>query len=138
MKSEMVVYVAGPYSGSDSWQREQNIRRAGQVAIDIMTQPLGWPCEKVAVICVHTQARFWYGAVAEDDVIAADMLLLERSDAVVLVTGWQWSKGTQAEIRAAAFAGKPIYEDVDAFFYDHPTDPEKLIERFDEEVEVPF
>jgi len=131
-----VVYVAGPYSAPDSWHREQNIRAAEEVATEIMSWR--WCGDPVAVICVHTMARYWYGYIEEAEAIAADMELLRRSDAVVLVAGWQWSKGTQAEIREAAFAGKPIYESVEALYSDNPSQPDSLIARFDEPAEVPF
>lgn len=127
----LVYYVAGPYSAEDSWEREQNIRRAEAVAHDLMMHAAERG-EQIAVICVHTMARYWYGSVGEKAAIAADMELLRRSDAVVLAPGWEFSKGTQAEIREAARACKPIFASFSAVVRGCPSEPEELIECFDE------
>lgn len=108
----VVLYVAGPLTTGcftngifNLWAWEQNIRRAEVVALECMS--LG-----VAVICVHTQARFWFGQVPEDLAIAADSVLLSRSDAVVLVEGWEYSKGTKAEIDLARSRSMPVLTSV--------------------------
>lgn len=119
------VYVAGPYSAPDSWQREQNIRAAEFVSFDLMRR-----AGPVAVICVHSMARYWYGAITEAEAIAADDELLLRSDAVVLVTGWWRSKGTQAEIRLAQANGIPVYMDVAHYIAKTPSVVDCLIAQF--------
>jgi nucleoside 2-deoxyribosyltransferase len=100
-----VVYVAGPYSGPDSWSREQNIRAAEDVALNLIL--CGF-----APICVHAVARYWYGRVSEECAIEADLELLHRCDAVVLCAGWEHSRGTLAEIESARVRGIPVYETV--------------------------
>ncbi len=101
-----VIYIAGPYSGPDSWAREENIRVAEGLALELITEGL-------APICVHATARFWYGRVSEAAAIAADMALLRRSDAVLLCPLWQRSRGTGMEIREAVELKIPIYETIE-------------------------
>lgn len=103
-----LIYIAGPYSAPDSWEREQNIRRAEAVSLAVMHTG-------AATICVHTMSRYWFGQVSEELAIAADMELLHRSDAVVLVEGWGKSTGTLAEIAEAAKLGIPTYDSVQDF-----------------------
>ncbi len=99
----MLIYVAGPYRGDV----EANIARARKVAAE---------CYKVGhdVICPHLNSggmdkdtglgdEFW---------LATTMNLLKRCDAIVLVEGWEKSKGTQAEMDYATKSGIPIFEAV--------------------------
>lgn len=97
-----VVYVAGPYSAPNAWEREQNVRRAEEVAAKL------WAAA-VPAICVHTTARFMFGAVPEDVAIAADLVILERCHAVALAPGWMHSRGTLGEMRRAFALGFPIF-----------------------------
>jgi hypothetical protein len=104
-----VIYIAGPYSPATSLARENNVRRAEAVALDL------WKAS-VPTICVHTLARYAFGDVPEETALACDLAILNRCDAVMLVTGWPHSKGTIAEMRHAATCCKPIFapESLDA------------------------
>lgn len=112
-----VVYVAGPFTAPNAWEREQNIRRAEAVAHELMASHFD-----VAVICVHTMARFSYGFIDEEVAMQADLELIRRSDCLVLVEGWQRSKGTQREIREAWRYRKPVYRSAKDFFADVSVD----------------
>ena len=105
-----VVYVAGPYSAPNSWEREQQIRKAEQLSLQLIDAG-AFP------ICVHTMARFWFGRVPEERAIAWGIALLRPSDAVVLVEGWQQSNGTLAEMGEAFKCNIPVYEHVHAFIH---------------------
>lgn len=108
----IVVYVAGPYTASDAWEREQNIREAEAVAMHLASNR-NYP---VAVICVHTMSRFAFGHVPEEMAIAADDELLARSDAVVLCSRWGSSSGTRKEIRLAFDLNIPVFDDLVGFY----------------------
>lgn len=97
-----VVYVAGPYSAPTAWQREENIRRAEAVALELWGRG-------IPALCVHTIARYFHGAVPEQAAIDIDNALLDRCDAIQLVEGWPASPGTRAEIDRARAAGKPVF-----------------------------
>ncbi len=111
-----VVYVAGPYSAPNSWEREQHIRKAEQLSLQLIDAG-------AAPICVHTMARFWFGRVPEERAIAWGIALLRPSDAVVLVEGWQQSNGTLAEIGEAYKHGIPVYDGIAAFHKNLPLGP---------------
>lgn len=100
-----VVYVAGPFRGPNHWEVEQNVRRAEELAL------LAWR-EGFAVLCPHTNTRFFDGA-AEDRVwLEGDLEMLRRCDAVLMVPGWERSRGATAERAEAIKCEIPVFEDV--------------------------
>ena len=107
--ADRIVYVAGPFSGADAWQREQNVRRAEDVAAQL------WAAG-VPTICVHSTARILFGHVPEAVALAADLVLLRACHAVALAPGWTRSNGTIGEMREAFGRGMPIFapEAIDA------------------------
>ncbi len=97
-----VVYVAGPYTAPNAWEREQNIRRAEEAALQL------WRAG-VPAICVHSVARYFYGAVSEANALAIDNEILDRCDAVLLAPGWSESAGTKLEIARAEQRGMTVW-----------------------------
>jgi nucleoside 2-deoxyribosyltransferase len=99
-----LVYVAGPYSAPDCWHREQNIRAAETIAVQLVG-------EGFATVCPHTMARYWFGRVDEATAIAHGFALLERCDALLLVEPgcWMRSRGTAAELVHATQRGIPCF-----------------------------
>ena len=57
----------------------------------------------------HMNCRHWDKTLSDDIWLAGWLELLRRCDAVVLVPGWESSKGTAAEVRLAGEAGLPIF-----------------------------
>lgn len=109
----IVVYIAGPLTTGcftngifNLWKWEQNVRRAEELALKVMH--LGF-----AAVCVHSQARYWFGEIPEDIALAADNHILERCDALLLAEGWQYSKGTKAEKELAHRRGIMVFEDIE-------------------------
>ena len=102
-----VVYVAGPFRGPNSWDIEQNIRRAEALSLEV------WRAG-AAALCPHTNTRFFQGA-AEDSVwLDGDLELLRRCDAILMTPDWQRSSGARAEHDFAAKLEMPIFYDIDA------------------------
>jgi len=98
-----LAYVAGPYRASTESGVVANIRAAEAVAVDL------WQ-KGYAVICPHKNTAL-FGGLAPDDVwLKGDLVMMERCDFVVLVPGWQFSSGTQAEVKRARERGIPVYE----------------------------
>jgi len=85
-----LVYIAGPFRGRDSWEMEENIRRAERLALKVWK--LG-----IAALCPHTNTRFFQGAAADEVWIEGDLEMLRRCDAVMLTKDWARSVGAQAE-----------------------------------------
>ena len=86
-----VVYVAGAIKASNAWEREKNIRRAEEVALAI------WKMG-AAAICVHSSCRFFEGVLPDGTWYEGDLEILKRCDAMILVEGWEGSRGTEREL----------------------------------------
>lgn len=102
-----VVYIAGPFRGPNSWEIEQNIRRAEALALEVWR--LG-----AAVLCPHTNTRFFQGAADDAIWLDGDLELLSRCDAVMLAPDWQRSSGARAEVDFAITKTIPTFETLDA------------------------
>lgn len=99
-----LVYVAGPYSASGERTVEDNVKAAREVARVVATaHPLLFP------VVPHQ-----LGAGVKDvgDYacwIAGTLELMRRCDVVVLVAGWEGSRGARAEVAAAQDLGIPVF-----------------------------
>lgn len=107
MKRIKVGYAAGPFRGANSWEMEQNIRRAEALALDVWR--LGAAC-----ICPHTNTRFYQGAAPDEIWLNGDLEIMRRCDFVIMTPDWERSRGATVEREEAASRGLPV-------FYDLPT-----------------
>lgn len=101
-----VVYVAGKFSAPDQWQRTRNVRAAENIAYGVACMG-AMPLNPLANTCNFygtLDEKFWYAGTLE---------LLRRCDALILVPGWEDSKGVKAEIAEANRRGMPIFYRVD-------------------------
>lgn len=86
------VYIIGPYRSDSSWQVEQNIREAEDVAAILWNQGF-------SVFCPHTNTRFFNTGVAPDSTfLEGDLEWLKHADLAVVVGQWKLSKGSCREI----------------------------------------
>lgn len=111
-----LVYVAGPFRGKDSWEMEQNIRRAESLALDVWR--LGAAC-----ICPHSNTRFYQGAAPDEVWLEGDLEILRRCDAILLTEDWARSQGAKEEKRVAEEQGIPVLYSVyelHAWLYPNP------------------
>ena len=100
-----LAYIAGPFRAANAWEIEENIRRAERVALD------AWRAG-FAVICPHTNTRFFQGAAPDRVWLDGDMEILIRCDLVILVEGWDSSMGALKEVEVARHRGIPVYQSV--------------------------
>ena len=105
-KKVEVVYVAGPFRAATGWGIEQNVRRAEQVALEVARRGYTY-------LCPHMNSRYFHGEGSEAYWIEATQKLMRRSDALVLVKGWEESQGTLGEIKEAKWLGMPVFERVE-------------------------
>jgi hypothetical protein len=100
-----VVYVAGPYRANTRKGIELNIQAAR--AVGLLCCRKGW-----SPVIPHANTGHLDGVdptISDAFWLAATMELLRRSDAVVLVPGWEISSGTRDEIIEAQMRGIPVY-----------------------------
>jgi len=97
-----VVYIAGPFRAANSWEMEQNIRRAEEYALEVWR--MGHAC-----VCPHTNTRFFQGAADDSVWLEGDLEILRRCDVVLMVPGWERSSGARAERDEAYIRGLYVY-----------------------------
>lgn len=97
-----VVYIAGPFRGPNAWEVERNIRRAEEQALEVWRMG-------AAVICPHTNTRFFDGAAPDDVWLKGDLEILKRCDAVLLTWDWAKSQGATAEKHYAELHSIPVF-----------------------------
>jgi len=100
-----LVYVAGPFRGPNHWAIAENIRRAEALALEVWR--LGASC-----ICPHLNTAHFQGVLPDDVWLEGDLEQVKRCDAVLVVPGWENSKGTKGEIEFAAAHGIPVFFDL--------------------------
>lgn len=96
-----VVYVAGPFRGPNSWEIESNIRRAEALALEV------WRAG-YAVICPHSNTRFFNGAAPDSVWLDGDLEILSRCDALLTTPDWVRSTGARAEVEFAREQKIPV------------------------------
>lgn len=102
-----LVYIAGPYRAKNAWEIEQNIRRAEALSLAV------WKSRaNIIGICQHCNARFFHGAIDERIRLEASVALIKRCDAILLVSHWQSSEGTNEEIDCAGWFGIPVFDNL--------------------------
>lgn len=120
-----MVYIAGPFTASDSWTREQNIRRVEKLMAQLLYSGLEY-----LPICTHPFGRLWHGEQFEFRMLSLGLDLVRRCDAVLLTHGWEFSRGTREEVTVAGYHQKPIYVSVEALHYGAPTPTATLLTKF--------
>jgi hypothetical protein len=103
----IVVYIAGPFRGPNAWEIEQNIRRAEALAL------AAWRLGGIAVICPHTNTRFFHNAAPDDIWLEGDLEILRRCDAVLTTDDWTRSSGAVAEVEEASRRNLLIFRTLD-------------------------
>lgn len=111
MSKKLLVYVSGPYSEhAGTGTVAENIERAKAVCVQLWN-------EGYAVICPHTNTAHFndVSTATYEDYIEGDLLMVERSDAIVMMEGWERSSGAVRELDHARAQAVPIY-----YWPDHP------------------
>jgi hypothetical protein len=98
-----ICFISGPFSAPTEWERRNNTWKAQLVGLQVAK--LGaWPHVP------HANTGAFYGEVSEAQALAGCLELLRRSDALVLVEGWERSAGAKAEAEEAARRMIPVFE----------------------------
>jgi hypothetical protein len=104
---DVLVYLAGPYSGADRRMVEANIRRAVDRAVEVAR--LG-----AMPVCPHSNTGDpMFEAVQNYDFwIRGTMALMRCCHALLTVEGWELSSGARGEVKEMLALGKPVFHDV--------------------------
>lgn len=101
----ILIYVARPLTSPNGWVREQNIRRAEEAAVELISR--GY-----AVICVHSLDRFQAERFNYEVWMSMDIEILSRCDACFMVPSWENSKGAVRENNWCHENDYPVFYDM--------------------------
>lgn len=95
-----LLYLAGPYrSPLGIWGVKRNIETAATVARQL------WAAG-YAVICPHLNTALMDGPDVQDEIfLKGDLVMLRRCDGIVMLPGWERSRGSKDEVYQANRAG---------------------------------
>lgn len=100
----LVIYIAGPYSAATPEAIEANVAIARQAGIAVMQRGH-------VVLCPHTMTYGWdqETGLTYEHFIRADLVLLERCDAILMVGDWRSSPGAIGELQFAREHDLAVY-----------------------------
>ena len=102
-KRRLLVYLSGKYRDTSEWRVEQNIQAAEKVSKQLWH--MGY-----SVICPQKNtAHFGSDDIDSSAFIEGDMVMVERSDIVVMLDNWETSSGALLERRLALKLSIPVY-----------------------------
>lgn len=107
------LYIAGPMRGhanynfdkfyvAEAWLNLKGFDVVSPARMDIEEGVAFWSREERAVVLSP--------AFTIKDALRRDIAAIAECDAIVLLPGWESSKGTAEELRAAELFGLPVYE----------------------------
>lgn len=100
-----VIYIAGPYRASTSYQVTSNIENARRIA------GLVW-ARGFAALCPHMNSAHMDGAAPDLEFLEGTLELMRRCDGVMMIPGWESSEGARAERAEAERLAIPVFVDI--------------------------
>ena len=108
MKSMTLVYIAGPYSSDYAFIVRSNIQKAEELGMDVAKLQLdAYP------VIPHCNTAHWEGIRDGQYFIDGTLELSRKCDAILVVPGYEGSKGTLGEIKDAEERGVPVFYSID-------------------------
>ncbi|MBA4420283.1 MAG: hypothetical protein C0391_03975 [Anaerolinea sp.] len=102
----MLIYLAGPIRPYNNRTMRENVDAAKEIALELWQKGF-------AVICPHANTDLpteLADKLCNEKIwLDGDLEMLGRCDALVVLPGWEWSKGTQGEIEFAKAKWIPVF-----------------------------
>jgi len=98
-----LLYLAGKFRDTTCWRMICNVRRAEEVASEL------WQCG-YAVLSPHLNHGVFQGMVDEGVIMAACMIMVDRSDGVVVIENWDNSEVAQLDFVVVSKRGIVVIE----------------------------
>lgn len=111
MRRDVFVYLSGPISPKNGRSVEANVAAALHVYLDCIQRG-------VLAFCPHLSAIFpsSHLGISYDVWMEADYAIIDRCTHVLMLEGWQHSKGAIMEQSYAQLQGKPVIYTLDELF----------------------
>jgi hypothetical protein len=108
MRRDVFVYLSGPISPKNGRTVEVNVAAALAVYLDCLKRG-------ILAFCPHLSAIFpsAHTAITYDIWMEADYAIIDRCTHVLMLDGWQFSKGACDELAYATLHGKPAIYSLD-------------------------
>ena len=100
-----VVYVAGPFTAPNAWERELNVRAAENYAMEVAKMG-------AMPLCPHTNTRFFEGTCTPEFWYEGTLELLRRCDTMIVLPTWLKSVGTRREFDEAGKLALPVHHNL--------------------------
>lgn len=117
----MKLYIAGPMRGKDFFNFAEFDRVAGVIEElgHVPVSPADLSRNAVRDKGLATGIEGNYGApnFAIEDFMEKDIRAMRDVDGIVLLDGWENSKGAAVELAYARYRGIPVYASIDEFEY---------------------
>jgi hypothetical protein len=112
-----LVYIAGPYTNKNKFEITRNIARANEMAIQV--ELLG---EDLFPVTPHLMTAHHDDAREYEYFLAGTAEVLRRCDYMLVLEGWETSKGTKLEIDLANDLKIPVFYALDQLIYRRVTE----------------
>ena len=97
-----LAYLAGPYSANDDWTKQQHINRCWKAGFALNKRGIGH-------IGPHLNSQWMDAANDADFYYRLGERLLTACDGILMLDGWENSKGSRQELALANDLGLPVF-----------------------------
>ncbi len=101
----ILVFISGPFSGSNAWEIEQAVRKCEDLQYELVKMGLG-------PLCLNVMGRFFNGTGDYEFWLNVAIKMMLKCDAVLLTDDWRRSSGATREREAALAAGIPVFDNL--------------------------
>lgn len=103
MKRDVLVYISGPMTANNGKSIEEHVAAGVKVYLHLLQHG-------VPAFCPHLSGAFpsAWSVLSHDQWLAYDEAIIDHCTHLLMLPGWEYSKGAMHEYRYASAFGKPI------------------------------